>query len=470
MEGYSSQGLYAIENALQKIASGGHLKSLSSHLIARERMLWWSLGFLLIALTAFFLLSLFVTDINRIQEHWYLGTAFERLKTEAWVNRDDPFTEIAPHVMYFLAKVLKVFDSLLAVRLLQWFWTLLSVSLFWVLLHRLTGFARNSVREVAGMTALGLFLWVSLPLGFVYPIEANGAWWGLACMGAGFLLLREYPNLAIIAFGLGYAHKAQFMMYFPCLVFWRIFLAYPGRHEPILWHLLRSIRDLSLFFVPAVVFLPILYAALGWFRTFYDFKMYALEGPTMLAEQVLGVIKGILGMKVHANPDMEANRLVTLYSELASYSKLVYMHIALSIVIGLAGFLWALWARLPAFWGKPRADGPPAEIALVSVMLMLAWLTYFKFNYYPYCYNMLFQLPFSFFVVPYVVWELARRLGPLIGNVMVVKIRGAIFLLVTIFVLFLGFRYTRNFLSLPAGNAMKPYYWMQGQAWTESVG
>jgi hypothetical protein len=418
----------------------------------------WSATFLSVVLTAFFLLNLPVTFVDRLQEHWYLGIPFERLKTGAfWVDRDDPFPENAPHLMYLLAKLTYATGSLLSVRLAQWPWSLLAMVALWAVLHKLTGFLRGSRFDVLGMSLLVLFFWISLPLGFVYPVQTNGMMAGFVCLALGLLVLRERPAAAMLLFGFAYAHKAQFIMFFPCVIAYRLVLDYPGRM--LGRHLARTARDTVLLFVPAAVILPLFLAACGAFRSAHDFFGYATEGPLLLWRQVAAVLGKFTGAPP-ANPLANTFRLQTLTAELASYSKLVYMHIYLSAGLGIAGLAWTLRGRLPAWWGgKVRAE-PPPELALLSVMTCVAWITYFRFNMYPYCYNMLPILPFNALVVPYVFWRLR---GVVPGAWFA---RGG-YALALIFLVVLGYRYGRNFAALPRGDALEPYYWMrQGKSWT----
>lgn len=93
-------------------------------------------------------------------------------------------------------------------------------------------------------------------------------------------------------------------------------------------------------------------------------------------------------------------------------------------------------------------------------MTCVAWITYFRFNMYPYCYNMLPILPFNALVVPYVFWRLR---GVVPGAWFA---RGG-YALALIFLVVLGYRYGRTFAALPRGDALEPYYWMrQGKSWT----
>lgn len=425
----------------------------------------WSVLLICVVLSALFLLNLPVTFINRIQEHWYLGIPYERIKQGMfWVDREDPFPENGPHLMYLYAKLVHATGSLLPLRLAQWLWTLLAASLTWLLLGRLTGLFRSEKIEVAGTALIFLFFWASLPLGLVYPIQMNGAMAGFASLVGGLLLLGSRPAVAMLLFGFAYANKAQFIMYFPCVIAYRLFLDFSGTR----WarHLGLVARDSALLFVPAAALLPLALAACGFFRSFNDFFLYSIEGPTLLGEQVLAALRGLAGIhQPGANPQAAQFRHEIITSELASYSKLVYMHIFFWASMSVGALVWTLPSRLPAWWGKRSAAGPGPEVALLSVMGCAAFVIHFKLNNYPYAYNMLFFVPFNAFLVPYAFWIARNRFrGKGSAGVSKKMWRGAYAFALACVLLFC-FRYTRNFLTLPAGDALTPYYWMGSKAW-----
>lgn len=430
---------------------------------ASRKNLAWGGALILAIVTVMCALSFPVADVNRLQEHHYLGVPYERMKTFFYVDRNDPFPENGAHVMWWLAKAAHAGGSLLPVRILQWVWPLATLVFLWLLLDQLTRFSRRARLETGGMAFLVTFFWAALPLGFVYPIQTNGMFHGYACFAFGLWMLQASRPVAMLAFGFAYAAKAQFIMYFPCVMAYRLVLDYDGKGIPR--HLIKVARDCALLFVPAGVILPLLFAGFGWFRGFDDFVANAYEGPWLLGSQMGRVIGKLLG-KPDAPEAVAANaaRLRTLQSELASYSKLVYFQIFVSGALGLAAAAWAAWARLPAWWGaRKEENGPPPAIALMGVMVPLAWFSYFRFNNDPYCYNMLAVLPLNALLVPYALW-LARERLPAIPPAAF----KAAYALAMVLTLFLGFRYARDFATKPhTSNVLKPYYWMQGHDWEQ---
>jgi hypothetical protein len=136
---------------------------------------WFGLSIIWVLLTPSFVLQISVGDVNRLQEHWYLGYPFELMKHgPMWITRADPFPENGPHIIYILTKLVFETGSLIPIRWLQWLFFLPATGFLWTLLFHYENLAKRKLVEVSALAMLCAFAWISIPQIALYHVQTNG--------------------------------------------------------------------------------------------------------------------------------------------------------------------------------------------------------------------------------------------------------------------------------------------------------
>lgn len=412
---------------------------------------------LIFGMIFFFGLSLRYQNVDRTQEYVYLCVPYQSLQNhQLFINKwTDPFGENGPLGVYPPAAC-ALYGSLGLMRWYQFLFSIAAMVLLMRIARRATVDGLDSPVLVAHDALSMLTVWITIPLVLIYPVQCNGMFAGLLCFIGGLFLMRERPYSAMFLFGFAYSFKTQWLGMLPGIVLYQFLM------QPVATSWAARFKEIGMgllvYFLPACVIVPVMFAPLGAFRSFHDFWVYAMNGPHEFWIQIeyhgARLLRG--GMPAAHQARVDDIRI----SEFKGYGLLTWSHIALSFGFSVALSVLAVWKRW--FTKRPFVGPLSTPMIVLASCGLFYWVHFLVIYRYPYWYNVFPMVIFNPLLVAIGFRLLLQKItsgGPyrfawtMVVGIMIVE---ACILGRT------AWKLPGAHRNSPPGNSLTPYDWMVG--------